>query len=477
MPQSTTKITLINKSEKNMCKLTLLMTVLLCQTIAVADKPNILFIFSDDQRADTIHALGNKDIITPNLDKLSDQSMVFLNGYCYGAHTEAVCIASRNQLQTGNVWHRWAPAKWCSADGETMPKVMKAAGYETFYREKSGSANHPQILKQYDHFKDIHNVRALMSGRACKPFVDDALKFLKEDRDPSKPFFIFLGVSGPHDPRFSEKRFRDLYDINKMPLPKNFKGLHHWDIGSMTVRDEKLEEWPRTKKAVQSHILDYYALITAMDYDLGRLLDFVEKDPELSNNTIIIYSSDHGLGLGSHGLMGKQNTYETGMRVSLFIAGPGIKAGKTDAFVYLHDIFPTVADFGGGEITEKIDGKSLRAIIEGKAEKVRDVVTLAYRDTQRTIRTNRWKLMVFPQINKYQLFDLKNDPDEITDVASDNPEVVQELMKRLKSELNKNGDKQTLRVDEPKRAKFDIPKVKVHPRHLVGGESKTQTTD
>ena len=357
-----------------------------------------------------------------------------------------------------------------------MPKVMKAAGYETFYREKSGVANHPEILKQYDHFKDIHNVRSLMSGRACKPFVDDALAFLQDGRDTDKPFFMYLGVSGPHDPRFAEKRFRDLYDPQAIPVPENFKPLHHWDIGSMTIRDEALEKWPRTKEAVRSHIYDYYALMTAMDHDLGRLLDYVDQS-KLSKNTLIIFSSDHGLGLGSHGLMGKQNTYEAGMKVPFFISGPGIDPGSTDALVYLHDIFPTVADFGSAKITEQKDGVSLRPVIEGKVKGVRDHLTLAYQNSQRTIRNARWKLMVFPQINKHQLFDLQNDSDEMNDVADGNPEIVSKLKKLMRSELNAKGDTQALMVKNPKESIFSVPQAKVAPRTRAGGESKNRTTD
>lgn len=447
----------------------------LTEVHAVQDKPNILIVFTDDQRADTIGALGNAHIKTPNIDKLAKRAFVFGNGYCYGAHTGAVCVASRNQLMTGNVWHRWAPQKRCSADGETMPKVMKAAGYQTFYREKSARANHPKILEQFDHYKDIHNVKALMSGRACRPFVDDAIEFLKSGRDTSKPFFMYLGVSGPHDPRFAEKHFRDMYDSSKLPLPKNFKPIHHWDIGSMTIRDECLEKWPRGKEATRSHIYDYYALMSAMDYDLGRLFDYLDE-AQLTENTIIIYSSDHGLALGSHGLFGKQNVYEDGMKVPFFIAGPGIKPGKSDALVYLHDIFPTVADFGGGSLKEKHDGQSFRPLIEGKDKDGRSYLSLAYQDSQRSVRDQRWKLMVFPQINRHQLFDLKNDPDEIHDVAKQNPEQVRRLMEILKKEQMALGDKQSLEVEKPKQAEFEAPKkARVYPRKKVGGESKNST--
>jgi len=125
------------------------------------------------------------------------------------------------------------------------------------------------------------------------------------------------------------------------------------------------------------------------------------------------------IALGSHGLFGKQNIYEDGMRVPFFIAGPGIERGKSDALVYLHDILPTIADFAGTPVTQPLDGRSLRPVIEGKSKGVRKVLSLAYKNTQRSIRDSRWKLMVFPQINKHQLFDLQNDPHEITDLATD----------------------------------------------------------
>ena len=436
---------------------------------ALSGKPNILIIFTDDQRADTIGALGNPHIQTPNLDRFVERSLSFRNAYCYGAHSGAVCIPSRNQLMTGNVWHRWAPKRHCPSDGDTMPKVMKAAGYETFYREKSGRANHPQILTQFEHYRDIHNVKSLMSGRACKPYVDDALHFLEHERDTGKPFFMYLGVSGPHDPRYSEKRFRDQYRLKDIPLPANFKPLHHWDIGSMTIRDERLEAWPRDPEATRTHIFDYYALITAMDHDLGRLLDYV-KESGLVENTIVIFSSDHGLALGSHGLFGKQNLYEAGMKVPFMIAGPGIEAGTSDAMIYLHDIFPTVADYGGGFLRDKIDGVSLRPIIEGKKRRIRDTLSLAYTGSQRSIRDERWKLMVFPRINRVQLFDLENDPDETKDLASQCPEQVDRLKKLMIKQQRVVGDKQPLSTDKPIKAEFAVPSVNATPRKRAGGE-------
>src|SRR6185295_12363812 len=125
------------------------------------------------------------------------------------------------------------------------------------------------------------------------------------------------------------------------PLPPDFLPQHPFDNGEMTVRDEKLAPWPRTPENIRSQLADYYALITFMDLQIGRILAALDKSGA-AQDTIVVFSSDQGLALGSHGLMGKQNLYESGMKVPLIFAGPGIPKGQADALVYLHDIYPTV---------------------------------------------------------------------------------------------------------------------------------------
>ena len=134
-----------------------------------------------------------------------------------------------------------------------------------------------------------------------------------------------------------------LYDRDKIPLPENYLPQLPFDNGDMIVRDERLAPWPRTESEVRKHLHDYYAVISAMDAHLGRLLDSVDLD-----NTIVIFSSDHGLAIGSHGLFGKQSVYEHSMKAPLILAGPGIPKGRSDALVYLHDIYPSVVDLLGG---------------------------------------------------------------------------------------------------------------------------------
>src|SRR5207249_234741 len=133
----------------------------------------------------------------------------------------------------------------------------------------------------------------------------------------------------------------------------------------------------------------------------------------------IIFSSDHGLAIGSHGLMGKQNLYEHSMKAPLVFSGPGIRPGRSDALVYLLDIYPTVCELVGAPVPDGLDGRSLAPVIAGRTPDVRDSLFLAYRDLQRAVRDERWKLIRYPQINLSQLFDLREDPDERHDLAGD----------------------------------------------------------
>jgi len=447
-------------------------------------KPTEVLIFSDDQRFDTIAALGNPHIVTPNLDCLAKRSFVFNNAYCFGGNTGAVCIPSRNMVMSGRTFLRFeADVRKLKAEGKktrrtcyanpdwpTFPKSMKAAGYETYFYEKSGSVNNPVIRTQFDHYKDANMVELLKTGRPAEPVIAETIDFLKHKRDKSKPFFLYLGLPCPHDPRWSTQQFRDLYDPEKLPLPPNYRPVHPYDIGDMTVRDECLEAWPRTEKAIKKHLHDYYSLISSMDYDIGTLLDALDE-MDLTDDTLIIFSSDQGIAIGSHGLMGKQNIYEDTMKVPLLFAGPGIKKGQTDAFAYLHDIYPTVCDMAGADIPAGLDGKSLAPVIHRKQHAVRDEVLLGYRTTQRSVRDDRFKLMCFPEINKIMLFDLKKDPRETTDLSA-KPEYadkIKEMTDKLSRLQKVYGDEVPLHTDHPKPATFDAPKKKMKTPYPAGG--------
>lgn len=422
---------------------------------AESGRPNVLFLFTDDQRPDGIAALGNPAIKTPVMDSLARQGLVFRNAYIFGSNVGAVCQPSRNMLLSGRAYFRWN-GPYAPADQPNFPASMKQAGYFTYHHGKRGN-NAALIQKLFDVDKYVDEGTERKSGEPGKSIVDEAIAFLK-DRPADKPFFMYLAFGNPHDPRVADQKYLDLYQRDKIPLPKNYMPLHPFDNGEMVIRDELLAPWPRTEDEIRRQLHQYYAVISGLDSNLGRLLDAV-RQLGLFDNTIIILSSDNGLALGSHGLMGKQSLYDHSAKVPLIFVGPGIRPGSSDALVYLMDIFPTICEMTGTALPDGLDGRSFKPVIDGKIKSVRDSIFMSYRDCQRGIRDQRWKLIRYPLINKTQLFDLLADPDELKNLADDpaQSERVQRMMARLAESQKYYGDPAPLTVANPQDVEFKPP--------------------
>jgi arylsulfatase A-like enzyme len=250
--------------------------------------------------------------------------------------------------------------------------------------------------------------------------------------------------------------YRDRYDEESMRLPANYLPVHPFNNGELLIRDEQLAPWPRTPEVVREHLTDYYAVITYLDMEIGRILQTL-KDQGAYDDTIIVFSSDHGLAIGSHGLFGKQNIYEDGMKVPLIFTGPGIARDRSAAYAYLFDIYPTLCELAGLPAPSGIDGKSLAPVIRGKSEGVRDSVFLAYRDVQRSVRKGDWKLIRYPKINRSQLFNLKDDPAETNDLADDpaRKDKLKELTALLEAQQKDLDDSLALTSPDPEPAEVD----------------------
>lgn len=406
-----------------------------------SSKPNIVFILTDDQRADTIAALGNSGIITPHLDELARTGLAFRNAYCMGGNSGAVCVASRNMLLSGRTYFRYA--RFAEADKPNVPRSFRDAGYETWHLGKRGNTA-DEIHKVFEHSSYLDDEKARTCGEPAKESVDAALDFLAK-RDAARPFLLWFEFAVPHDPRVASPELLAMYDREKIVLPKNYLPEHPFDNGEMKVRDETLAPWPRTEDEIRRHLHEYYAVITGMDREIGRLIAGLRERGEF-DNTIIVFTSDNGLAIGSHGLMGKQNLYEEGMKVPLIIAGPGIKPGSTDAMVYLHDLFPTLCDLAQLPIPDGLDGLSLASVIHRKSGGVRHSIFLSYRDVQRAVRDEQFKIIHYPNIGRTQLFDLKRDPWEMNDLATDdsNRERIQTMSGLLSDWQKKVGDSLSL---------------------------------
>jgi len=455
-----------------------LLLVLSCSALAVhaVGRPNILFLFADDQRADTIAAHGNPHIRTPNLDKLVATGFSFRGNYIFGGNSGAVCMPSRAMLMSGKTWFRVDTV--ALKDTKLLPELLGENGYITFGTGKWHNGQE-SWLRAFQHGKNIffggmsdHTkvpVRDLGSdGRltaqrtgekfSSELFADAAIEFLKH-QDGQKPFFAYVAFTAPHDPRMPPLKFREEYYRKLPPLPANFLPQLPFDNDAMKGgRDENLAAWPRTESVVRDQLAEYYGLITHLDEQVGRILDALKQSGQ-AENTVIIYSADNGLALGSHGLLGKQSVFEHSMKVPLIFAGPEIPRGRsTTAFSYLHDIFPTLCDLLGIQPPPGLEGESLRPLWEGKRERVRDSVFLPYIQSQRAVRDERWKLICYPKIGHFQLFDLQTDPHETTNLIehAGSAEHVQRLLKLMQQWQATVGDTLQLPAENLKPAPVDL---------------------
>ena len=432
--------------------------------------PNFLFLFTDDQRCSTLHAVNNPHVQTPNLDKLVGRGMVFTHPYIMGSMSGAVCLCSRSMLLTGRSLFR-SPYTPKATDGIALwPETFRKAGYATFGTGKwhngpsayarsfthggniffGGMSNHLRVPVHdfYPSGRYPRTARHVGAKFSSELFSDTAIDFLKGYRG-DKPFFMYVSYTAPHDPRMAPKAYADLYPPDKIPLPPNFAPEHPFDNGEMRIRDEKLAPWPRTPQIVREHIAAYYAMITHADAQIGRVLDALEASGH-ADNTIIVFSGDNGLAVGQHGLMGKQNLYEHSLSVPLIFAGPGIPAGQRRyALVYIHDLFPTTCQLAGIATPPTVESRSLAPLLASGTAQVRDSIFGAYKQVQRCVRTPRWKLIRYPHAKQTQLFDLQADPHETTNLAADpaHAKLIGKLNARLKAWQKEVGD--TLDLDNP----------------------------
>lgn len=472
-------------------------------------KPNILFVFTDDQRHDAVGAFGIENVKTPNMDKLVLNGTSFTNSYILGATTAAVCSPSRAMLMTGRHYFNIEPSVYAQfafdkedqgkSDKITFPEHFKANGYITFATGKQHNGA-PWVERGFTHVKS-----AFLGGMtthfgtkvkdytpetgwsepyknkekfSSEVFADAAVNFLESYKEES-PFLMYVAFTAPHDPRTPPQEFHDMYPPSDIAVPENFMPQHPFMIADYKIRDERLAPFPRTEAIVQKEIADYYAMVTATDTQIGRILKALEASGE-ADNTIIVFSGDNGLAVGQHGLLGKQNVYEHSVGVPLVFCGPNIpKNQKVDALAYLHDVFPTLCGLTGLEIPESVETEDLTPIIKGEKEKVRESMLYAYNSWpgdfinpkranavkagggERAVRKGDYKLIVSAKddATTYQLFDVKKDPWELSDLSK-NEEftlVKEGLKQELQKLMIKAGD--TAKLDKKEFGLFDNPEA------------------
>lgn len=462
-------------------------------------RPNFLVLVADDQCFRTIRALNNPEVLTPTFDRLLARGTAFTHCFHQGSWTGAVCVASRAMLHTGRyVWNcggnncgyypllgeamqmggydTYVVGKWHNGDqtalrsfttGKTIGPGFYNSGLLAYDRPRPDDPWTPWDPKYLGHWtpydlwniehpahKDLWNLqngpspikaspRFKRQQHSCELYADSAVELLQKIGSRSeRPFFFYLAWNSPHDPRQAPKEFVDMYPTAQIQVPPNFLPRHPFDQGDADVRDEKLAPFPRTPDAVQVHRAEYYALLTFMDHQLGRILDELDKNG-LTDNTYVIVTGDHGLAVGEHGLMGKQNLYDCSVRMPFIIAGPGITGGKRiDALMYQHCLFPTVCDLAGIATPATVQFPSLTPLLRGQRSELFDSLYCAYRGFQRMARTQQYKLILYPEVRQVQLFDLEQDPWETVNLAAkpEHAATVADLFRRLKAWQEKVND-------------------------------------
>ncbi|GAA5496214.1 ulvan-active sulfatase [Rubritalea halochordaticola] len=438
------------------------------------ERPNILFIFADDLAYESVGFMGNEEVKTPNLDKLAQNGTVFTHAYNPGAWNGAICMASRAMMMTGKqLWkvHKEGPVPVIK-EGKSFPQLLRNEGYDTYYTGKWHVGSNKDCKTAWGQTGHVlpgmlmmHNQKKRYSrnfepgkdnwsptdkswggfwskdGKHYSEIVaDDAVGKLKEKGD--KPFMMMVAFNAPHDPRQAPQKYQDMYPYSKIKVPADFVSENPYNLGVKKIRDELLAPYPRTPYSVQVNRSEYYALITHMDDQIGRILESLEQSGK-ADNTIIIFSADHGLACGHHGLLGKQNQYDHSVRVPWIITGAGIPKGKKiDSPIYLQDAAATCLDLGGVDKPEHVDFESVMPLVKGDSSKARKLVYNGYVNLQRMVRTDDYKLIVYPRAKQELLFDLKNDPMEMKNLAGDKKyaEVLKDMHAKLAEQMKAMGD-------------------------------------
>lgn len=486
------------------------------QALGADQRPNLILIFADDMTYDAMSHLGVREVQTPHLDQLARRGTFFTHASNMGSWNPAVCVASRSMLLTGRALWRAEKAhsqlKSLAADGKLWPQRLQAAGYRTYM---TGKWHLPVPAEEV--FQNVKHVRAGMpkdvpdgynrpidgqpdgwhaadkslggyweGGRHwSEVLAEDAIAFLGTASGNDAPYLMYLAFNAPHDPRQAPQEYLDRYPAKSLSLPQSFLPIYPYakEMGCpVSLRDERLAPFPRTPASIRQHLSEYYALITHLDDQIGRILDALEQNPS-QRETVICFTADHGLAMGQHGLMGKQNLYDHSLRVPFILASfPSQKshAGKNSTSpathaqvagrvpaglsinqpIYLQSVAATFLEWAEVPLLADEEFPSLLPVIResqvpaatatsqatilrksaattgGNSSSVgesNDVIG-SYLDLQRSITSRGYKLILYPQAKAQRLYDLSKDPLELHDLAEDSATLLQRksLFSRLR---------------------------------------------
>ncbi|MCB4799649.1 sulfatase-like hydrolase/transferase [Neotamlana laminarinivorans] len=410
-----------------------------------AKRPNFLFVLVDDQSPFDLQTYNPASILeTPTISKLAEEGIVFEEVRHMGSMNGAVCTPSRHMIMSGRtLWHLPPSAEFQKQtdpheiDEQTIGAIFNRAGYKTMRTCKKGNS-YPGANKQFTVFHDATK-RGGTDETGSPWHAKQVLTYLnqREKTKEDDPFFIYFGFSHPHDRRDGTPELLEKYgavnhrDKNALPalnekqpqLPENYLEKHPFHHGHPNLRDETRVSgvWEnRDENTIRNELGREFACSENIDIQLNKVLAKLEAMGEL-DNTYIIYTADHGMAIGRHGLQGKQNLYEHTWRVPFIVKGPNLPKGKrVKGSVYLLDVLPTLCDLANIEIPETVEGNSFTSVLNGETESMREVMYGVYcggtKPGMRTVKKGDWKLIKYDvlegQVKETQLFNLAENPLE-----------------------------------------------------------------
>lgn len=413
----------------------------------MSNKPNIVFLICDSLDG---RKLGYMDAaplrgVTPNLDELAGRGMVFEQTYC----TNPVCVCSRASMLSGQYTfncHAWNNYKGIPANSETMFTALGREGYQM------------GLFGKTDYVSGWHTQRArvsawLRSAKIMKPQynmgaplvyetnerrvnkrdwanIDASLAFLKEHRDGSDPFFLYVSLNSPHPRLVTSRYYLDRIHEDAIEIPPKEENEH-----PVMAYMRMCKNWQHTPDdaSVRHARAVYYAMIAEVDEMFGEILRACEG----LENTYFFFLSDHGEMNMEHGQYYKYTAYEPSARVPMVIAGPGVLPGsRVSHLESLIDVCPTILEMAGGRMSRKLDGASLMPVLRSGTDLRENIAFCEYHDSGACtgiimLRKDQYKYVAYPGYEP-QLFDLECDPWEIHNIAAGHPELVAQLDQRLR---------------------------------------------
>jgi arylsulfatase A-like enzyme len=458
--------------------------------------PNFIFILTDDQQQAAMSAYGNKILKTPNMDRIASEGIRFTEAFV----TNALCAPSRASYLTGLYSHThgvitngdgpgFRNQPGLKDDQVTFAHLLRQAGYHTALVGKWHIRSWPTgfdqwiILPGQGVYQDPEMIanghRVKFRGHVEDVVGDQALTFLQQ-RPKDKPFCLLYQFKAPHRSWVPASRFEKAFEDVEIPTPRTFEDRlegrpeavrkAEMAIADMTdFRDrgvpESLPREERKRRNLQLLVKNYYRVLLGVDENVGRVLDFLDKNG-LAENTVVVYTSDNGFFLGEHGLFDKRLMYEPSIRVPMMLRLPArVKPGRVDTshLVLNIDTAPTLLELAGVPVPSWMHGRSWLPLLEGRETTWRDAFLYEYYEypavhcarKNRGVRTDRWKLIHFwEQPEEWELYDLQSDPDETKNLAArpEQAERIKLLRLKLEGLRREVGD-----VDPPGPAPSVLP--------------------